>query len=182
MEPKQAQFSVVNRRRLRPQNYKCPQCPQAFTSKQHRTVHVRVIHEKRRDYGCGTCGQTFSRKSAQVSHVRYVHEGRRDHECPICKVRFGRKNGLNKHVVAVHWKRRNFKCDCGASFTRKDCLLRHQRGVHEGSNDSRQGDFEERMFGSNSQGDTPSTTHFGLAVTATSGANAIGTSPSARSF
>lgn len=141
-------FAAVNRRRLRPQNYKCPQCPQAFTSKQHRTVHVRVIHEKRRDYGCGTCGQTFSRKSAQVSHIRYVHEGRRDHECPICKVRFGRRNGLNKHVVAVHWKRRTFRCDCGAAFTRKDCLLRHQRGVHEGQSRPGQSSVQSPSYGS----------------------------------
>lgn len=114
----------------RPRNFKCPQCPKMFTSKQHRTAHVRAIHEKRRDYGCGTCGQTFSRKSAQVSHVRYVHEGRREHECPHCSWRFGRKNGLNKHVASVHDKSRDYVCECGASFSRKDCLIRHQRGMH----------------------------------------------------
>ncbi|KAK4537517.1 hypothetical protein CDCA_CDCA12G3542 [Cyanidium caldarium] len=126
-------------RRWRLAQYPCPQCPKSFTSKQHRTTHVRAIHEKRRDYGCGTCGQRFARKSAQVTHVRCVHEGRRDHQCGYCGQRFGRKNGLNKHVAAVHGKSRDYVCLCGAAFARKDVLLRHKRGVHEAERDKERG-------------------------------------------
>jgi hypothetical protein len=40
-------------------------------------------------------------------HVRAVHEKRRDHTCPHCAAAFAQASNLTKHVRMVHKKRRD---------------------------------------------------------------------------
>jgi uncharacterized C2H2 Zn-finger protein len=94
-------------------------------------MHVRTVHEKRRDYACPHCTAAFGAANSLTTHVRTVHEKRRDHACPHCTAAFGVANTLMAHVRTVHEKRRDHACPhCTAAFGRAGSLARHVRLVH----------------------------------------------------
>ena len=62
-----------------------PHCGQAGDL----TVHVRTVHEKRKDHACPHCAAAFGRAGDLTTHVRTVHEKRKDHACPHCAAAFG---------------------------------------------------------------------------------------------
>ena len=80
----------------------CPQCASSFSTARYRDVHVRTVHEKRRDHACPHCAATFTAASSLVVHVRTVHEKRKDHACPHCAAAFGAASNLTRHVRTQH--------------------------------------------------------------------------------
>ena len=60
-------------------HHACSQCDAAFGRASHLRLHVRTVHEQRRDHACPQCDAAFGRASDLRQHVRTVHEQRRDH-------------------------------------------------------------------------------------------------------
>ncbi|KAE8152875.1 hypothetical protein BDV25DRAFT_169864 [Aspergillus avenaceus] len=50
-------------------------------------------------------------------------------ECPYCKRTFRRHEHLQRHL-RIHTNEKPYKCNCGASFSRRDLLKRHQSIGH----------------------------------------------------
>ena len=51
---------------------------------------------------CEHCAAEFKFPYMKRMHVRVVHEQRRDHACPQCDAAFGEASNLRKHVRTVH--------------------------------------------------------------------------------
>jgi hypothetical protein len=113
-------------------DHACPQCEAAFGEACNLRVHVRTVHEQRRDHACSQCAAAFGEAGHLRTHVRTVHEQRKDHACPLCDAAFGRGSSLKKHVRTVHEKRRDHACPkCDAAFGEAGHLKRHERTVHK---------------------------------------------------
>jgi uncharacterized C2H2 Zn-finger protein len=115
-----------------PKMHACPRCASVFTQASGLSLHVRSVHEKRRDHACPLCAAAFCEASKLTRHVRTVHEQRRDHACPHCTAAFKRAEDLTAHVRAVHEKRRDHACPhCTAAFAQAGNLRVHMRTVHK---------------------------------------------------
>ena len=66
----------------------CLRCAAAFGKASGLTVHVRTVHEKRKDYACPHCAAAFGTACHLTRHVHTVHEKRRDNVCPHCSAAF----------------------------------------------------------------------------------------------
>ena len=62
----------------------CPHCAAAFGKPSALTVHVRTVHEKRRDHVCPHCAAAFGHASSLVTHVRTQHPDNSQDEVADC--------------------------------------------------------------------------------------------------
>ena len=51
----------------------CPRCTAAFGTASKLTIHVRAVHEKRRDHACPQCAAAFGTACKLTMHVRTMH-------------------------------------------------------------------------------------------------------------
>jgi hypothetical protein len=72
-------------------------------------IHIRTVHEKRRDFECTVCHREFSQSGQLKIHRESVHEGVR-YECPVaeCDEKYIRKHGCIRHI---HRKHRSGVCE-----------------------------------------------------------------------
>ena len=90
--------------------WKCQLCTKVFNSAPHLNLHIRNVHEKKKnhevvsiqegfdkdkisalnhkDYKCTSCGKAFSQKRSLNGHILTVHEGGQDHKCDKCDKSF----------------------------------------------------------------------------------------------
>ena len=94
-----------------------------------------MVHEERRDH----CVAAFTQASNLTMHMRKVHEGRRDHARPHCTAAFSEASGMrNKHLCAVHERCRDHaRPHCAAVFSEAGNLTRHVRSMHPNNNNER---------------------------------------------
>lgn len=64
-------------------------------------IHVKTVHEKRRDFECKNCERKFSQNASLKQHIKVVHEGKKCFECVSCKKKFGEKGNLKTHEMGV---------------------------------------------------------------------------------
>jgi hypothetical protein len=58
--------------------FPCKQCLNtSLSTKSSLTIHVRTVHEKRRDHACPHCAAAFGHACHFTAHVRTVHEKRK---------------------------------------------------------------------------------------------------------
>ena len=56
------------------------------------------------------------------------------HQCPECNQIFSTLANLGLHIKSCSYPTSKLKCnDCGTTFSRKDCLLRHQKSNCKGT-------------------------------------------------
>ena len=65
-------------------------------------IHVRTVHEGRRDYKCDSCGTLFKHPIGLRRHIVAIHEGRKDHKCDICGKEFAYQQHMYRHKKTVH--------------------------------------------------------------------------------
>ncbi len=79
------------------------------------------------------CSQTFTRRSNLTTHLKTHQQNRpRSYKCSICNKGFNHQGNLDRHI-ASHGEDR-IQCpftNCARTFTRKDAVYRHLRGVHK---------------------------------------------------
>lgn len=112
-----------------------PGCGKTFTNKSYVAIHIRNVHQKRRDYKCEKCGKLYSQKSTMLLHVRTVHEGIRNWKCGelSCGKQLFTKQSVQIHYRNIHLLQRDWKCEvagCGSDFQKKHQLTKHQKKVH----------------------------------------------------
>lgn len=112
-----------------------PGCGKTFTNRSYVAIHIRNVHQKRKDFKCEKCGKLYSQKSTMLLHVRTVHEGIRDWKCdePGCGKELFTKQSVQIHYRNIHLLQRNWKCEvlgCGSDFQKKHQLTKHNKKVH----------------------------------------------------
>jgi len=111
--------------------FACPHCDKRFTRKHYVGVHVRTVHDRKRDFQCYKCGRAFGEAGLLKRHVQAVHENVRPFECDQCQLSFNSQAYLETHVKAVHDKSLKFSCDqCDKVFRWKGDVSRHKKSEH----------------------------------------------------
>ena len=74
---------------------------------------------------CRLCMKRCNSPSDLLLHIKYVHEQRKDENCHICDKKFARKKDLQRHIMR-HEKIKNFVCElCGKGYPFKHELTLH---------------------------------------------------------
>ena len=79
----------------------CNHCGKFFSQKDQLNLHIKAVHEGRKDYKCHICGKSFSHPVNVTNHIRAVHEDRR-HNCDNCEKSYRNIRDLKKHILKVH--------------------------------------------------------------------------------
>ena len=79
----------------------------------------------KKNHQCRLCMKTHNSPSDLLVHIKSVHEQRKDENCHICDKKFARKNDLRKHIMR-HERIKNFVCElCGKGYPFKHELTMH---------------------------------------------------------
>ncbi|XP_054267051.1 transcription factor hamlet-like [Macrosteles quadrilineatus] len=104
--------------------FKCRQCPRAYSSQQGLSRHVAAHSRK---YTCENCNTVFTDRSNLQRHIRTSHVGARSHACDECGKTFASSSGLKQHSH-IHSSVKPFQCDvCLKAYTQFSNLCRHRR-------------------------------------------------------
>ncbi|UXI17730.1 neuralized protein [Sarcoptes scabiei] len=132
--------------------FPCDECDKSFNRKCRLQMHKKYVHEKIKPFVCPaiSCEKKFTRKEDLARHM-VLHAGLKEFVCSFCQKRyifyyshclasfnfisfldsFPLKASLNAHLL-THNKKESIHCPkCQKKFTRKDCLNRHMKKIHE---------------------------------------------------
>lgn len=106
-------------------------CGESFTQQKDFYRHLTSAHRTSSIQTHEKCRRKSRSKRADGSGSSQ-RDGNTQHICEICQTSFTKRGCLNKHIRTVHEKQVTFTCErCGMSFNRLDILNRHVRDVHE---------------------------------------------------
>ncbi|KAM8726941.1 uncharacterized protein AB9X84_000815 isoform 1-T1 [Acanthopagrus schlegelii] len=114
--------------------YKCPECPETFSTNKRRRVHLEV-HGGPKQLECHICALPFYRKRALERHL-LVHTGERAFKCSVCQRDFNQQSHLKSHM-RLHTGERPYKCQhCDKCFNHNVSLKSHVQRYHAFNSDS----------------------------------------------
>ncbi|KAF7659666.1 hypothetical protein LDENG_00294290 [Lucifuga dentata] len=103
--------------------YVCSQCDQSFSQKPELRRHL--LSHTGEVFLCSFCGKALRDPHTLRAHER-LHSGERPHRCHICGKGYILATKLRRHMKSSHLTEKPFSCHCGASYTLRQSLLRHQ--------------------------------------------------------
>ncbi|XP_068596862.1 zinc finger protein 408 [Brachionichthys hirsutus] len=103
--------------------YSCPDCDQSFAQKPELRRHM--FAHAGGGFLCSYCGKSLRDPHSLKSHER-LHTGDRPHRCPVCAKGYTLATKLRRHIKSSHLMEKPYSCRCGASYTARQSLLRHQ--------------------------------------------------------
>ena len=106
----------------------CPQCDKKLSGKTALNLHIRTIHEKRRDFICDECGKCFTQRVALQVHIKGMHseEKKAGYACPKCDKVWTSERGRQLHMEKTHNEKYMFGCQfCPQKFEFKPLLRAH---------------------------------------------------------
>ena len=80
---------------------------------------------------CRECGNTFTSRQHLETHFM-KHTGEKPFKCDNCEKAFRTIFAMKQHKI-THTAEKPFSCQCGAQFTTKASLKRHEEKAHENS-------------------------------------------------
>lgn len=131
--------------------HSCQYCGKSFSQSGNLAAHVRS-HSGERPFMCEQCGRSFSQRPELQRHLQdhsgtaflcsccgkvlrdaqtlknheALHSGERPHRCPQCGRGYVLATKLRRHLRSAHGSEKPFRCHCGAVFSLKQSLTRHQ--------------------------------------------------------
>lgn len=106
-------------------NFLCKYCGHSFNRKHGLKIHELAVHAKKKDFKCQFCDKTFVIEYLKTCHEK-KHLGTSNVTCDLCNFSFTCKQSLRKHIKGVHENRRPFQCQlCDKSFKTS-----HARNYH----------------------------------------------------
>ncbi|KAK2919837.1 zinc finger protein 408 [Channa argus] len=103
--------------------YPCTECNQSFSQKPELRRHM--FSHTGGGFLCSYCGKSLRDPHSLKSHER-LHTGERPHRCPLCGKGYTLATKLRRHIKSAHLMEKPYSCHCGASYTVRQSLLRHQ--------------------------------------------------------
>ncbi|XP_035507574.1 zinc finger protein 408 [Morone saxatilis] len=103
--------------------YPCTECDQSFSQKPELRRHM--FSHTGGGFLCSYCGKSLRDPHSLKSHER-LHTGDRPHRCPVCGKGYTLATKLRRHIKSSHVVEKPYSCHCGASYTVRQSLLRHQ--------------------------------------------------------
>merc|ERR1712156_979830 len=102
----------------------CPHCAKPIVGSHGLKLHIKAVHEKRKDFMCNECGRCFSQLISLQTHVKHVHFGvERAFPCKHCEKVFTSPRGRHLHVEKAH---KTMQCQtCQQYFAFKKHLDEH---------------------------------------------------------
>uniref|UniRef100_A0A673C515 C2H2-type domain-containing protein n=1 Tax=Sphaeramia orbicularis TaxID=375764 RepID=A0A673C515_9TELE len=108
--------------------YQCPQCPQSFSQKPELRRHL--LSHGGGGFLCSYCGKALRDPHTLRAHEG-LHTGERPHSCHICGKGYILATKLRRHMRSSHVTEKPYVCHCGAAYTLRQSLLRHQTSMKE---------------------------------------------------
>ncbi|XP_054627784.1 zinc finger protein 408 isoform X2 [Dunckerocampus dactyliophorus] len=115
--------------------YVCEHCGKAFARRPslriHRLLHCsRLIYSQPPKLQCTLCPKLLANSGSLRNHMK-LHTGEKPHICQHCGKSFSQKGytmatKLRRHIKSSHGSEKPHSCHCGASYTLRQSLLRHQ--------------------------------------------------------
>ena len=87
--------------KLKEKKHMCHTCGSRFHHPYTLRMHIRCIHERKRDHLCDLCGAKFQYLHALKDH-KLTHAGIKTFFCKICQKRFMKSASCRKHLRNVH--------------------------------------------------------------------------------
>ncbi|XP_034720022.1 zinc finger protein 408-like [Etheostoma cragini] len=103
--------------------FPCSECDQSFSQKPDLRRHM--FSHTGGGFLCSFCGKSLRDPHSLKSHER-LHTGERPHRCPVCGKGYILATKLRRHIKSSHLMEKPHRCHCGASYTVRQSLLRHQ--------------------------------------------------------
>lgn len=102
----------------------CPHCDKTICGKNGLRVHIKTVHEKRKDFMCNQCGRCFTQLISLQSHVKHIHFGlERAFPCKVCSQVFSNPRSRQLHVEKLH---KTLQCiKCNQMFALRKHLAQH---------------------------------------------------------
>ena len=67
-------------------------------------IHIREVHEGRRNHKCESCGKAFKNSRGLKRHIDTVHKGLKPYQCSFCNTAYGQSGDLKRHIKRCHPK------------------------------------------------------------------------------
>ena len=82
--------------------HECFKCGKKFAQRGNLLIHVRAVHERRRDWGCPRCAKTFTQAHMLKKHMLEKHAVPVCWACSVCGASFEGARSLRCHCVKEH--------------------------------------------------------------------------------
>jgi Zinc finger, C2H2 type len=108
---------------------KCGECEQVFNHPDILKMHVRNLHNKKKEL-CNLCGKLLSDIFSLRQHIAYFHD-KIKYRCKLCPLAVNHMSSLRKHMRKVHAIDTKIRCDiCQTVFKTVSLLKVHIYSCH----------------------------------------------------
>ena len=109
--------------------YQCDQCDKSYEVKSSLKVHIKTVHEGKRDHKCKECDKSYTQKATLDAHISAIHTQIKQ-QCPKCEMSFTTKRHRRDHLNRVHGEEKE-KCFVCYKMICKSLLEDHIKSKHE---------------------------------------------------